>query len=188
MKYWTPGRNVAVDELMERYNGPSYATVTIPSKPTPTGFKAWGIAEKGYLLNWIFHRRKKSPVAAYNGKKTTNPKVPMELGMNKTAAVVPFLLESLPKLKKGLQYHVWLDNLFVSTKLLCYLRVLGYDAAGTANAKSGIIVHLINLKKEDKRRDFIIWGSLIQAPTIDGLIMQSAWKDNAVVLYMSNTY
>ena len=59
--------------------------------------------------------------------------VPPELGFsatkpkrdgNKTAAVVPYLLNLLPKPLIG-RYHVYLDNLFTSDVLIRYLRSRG---------------------------------------------------------------
>jgi len=43
-------------------------------------------------------------------------------GGNKTQAVVLHLIGRLPKPLTGLRYHVFLDNLFVSTKLVEYAR------------------------------------------------------------------
>jgi hypothetical protein len=43
-------------------------------------------------------------------------------------------------------------------------------------------------KKEDKAKDRIQWGSLLQVPSIDNHIVQSAWKDNSIVLIISTTH
>ena len=29
--------------------------VNIPTKPIPKGFKIWVLANKGYILNWLWH-------------------------------------------------------------------------------------------------------------------------------------
>ncbi|KAJ0130389.1 Uncharacterized protein HZ326_26508 [Fusarium oxysporum f. sp. albedinis] len=44
--------------------GRSLETTTIPSKPIPTGFKVWTMAQRGYFLRWIWLRpgRKFRPV------------------------------------------------------------------------------------------------------------------------------
>lgn len=44
------------------------------------------------------------------------------------------------------------------------------------------------MKTEDKKRDNIKWGSLTQVPSINNHIVQSAWKDNAVVLMLSTIH
>jgi hypothetical protein len=97
---------------MARFEGHSKHATTIPNKPTPTGFKVWGIAQRGFLLVWNFHTPGKN-----GGPLDT--KCPPELGGhfttgkggNKTQAVALKLLERLPKKP----YHLWMDNLFTST-------------------------------------------------------------------------
>lgn len=74
-----------------------------------------------------------------------NPPKPL----NPTNAVVPACLSEL----KDQPYHVWLDNLFTSHKLLAYLRKHDWGAAGTARANSGMLQKLIELKKEEKTKD-----------------------------------
>jgi hypothetical protein len=93
---------------------------------------------------------------------------------------VPILLERLHKVP-GLRYVVWLDNLFVSTKLLRYLRDLDYGAAGTCRTNSGICKAFVERKKSDKKVDKIPWGTLQQEPTIENSILQTNWKDNSVI-------
>jgi hypothetical protein len=45
LKYWIPGRDVTVDEIIERFSGRSSDILTIPSKPIPTGYKIWAVAQ-----------------------------------------------------------------------------------------------------------------------------------------------
>jgi hypothetical protein len=49
-EYYNPGTSIAVDECIVSYTGRSYQTVTVPNKPTPTGFKVWVVAQAGYFL------------------------------------------------------------------------------------------------------------------------------------------
>jgi len=169
---------VAVDEVMQRFKGRSHDTLTIPTKPTPEGYKIWVVADEGYVLAWIYHQRGKGPL---------NVKVPKELGSNKTATVVADLLDQLPK-QPGYAYGVFLDNLFTSHKLLLYLRKRGYGATGTARSNSGIYKEFVQLKTQDKKRDKIPWGELKMVVTSDNQIMQFAWKDNAIVLFQSTMF
>ncbi len=131
LKFWVPGRNLAIDECMLRFTGRSYDIITIPSKPISTGYKVWAVAQKGYILSWLWHSKGTGPIGI---------KVPQALGQNKTAATVPYLLQLLPKRPLDSPYIVWLDNLFSSTKLFGYLRQLGFGATGTARTNSGITV------------------------------------------------
>jgi hypothetical protein len=159
--------------------GRSHAILKIPSKPIPEGYKAWALAQDGYILAWLWHMKKKGPLGI--------PRIPKELGNNKTAAVVPFLLNLLPKIP-GFQYVVWLDNLFTSTNLLNYLRTLGYGATGTCRTNSGICQDFVDKKTKDSKVDNISWGSTFQEPTTNNHIVQTAWKDNALVLLMSTIH
>jgi hypothetical protein len=45
LEIWLPGRDVAIDEFLVRFQGRSSNITTIPSKPTPTGYKGWAIAQ-----------------------------------------------------------------------------------------------------------------------------------------------
>ena len=82
--------------------------------------------------------------------------MPKALGYNKTAATVPNLLQLLPKRLKESLYVVWLDNLFLSTKLFEYLRELGFGAIGTAWTSSGICADFVAKKKADAKNDNIL--------------------------------
>lgn len=168
LKYWKPSWNVAVDECMIGFTGRSSSILKIPSKPISKGYKAWAIAQNGYILGWLWHAKKKGPVGLLQSA------IPPELEGNKTAAVVLFLLESLPKVPLPNQYVVFLDNLFTSTKLLRCLRSHRYSAVGTCRTNSGICQPLVDRKAKDKKEDLIPWGTIYQEPTIDNLIQQTA--------------
>jgi hypothetical protein len=164
---------------MLRFTGRSYDIITIPSKPISTGYKVWAVAQKGYILSWLWHSKGTGPIGI---------KVPQALGQNKTAATVPYLLQLLPKRPSDSPYIVWLDNLFSSTKLLGYLRQLGFGATGTARTNSGICADFVAKKQADRKKDDIPWGTLFSEPTISNDIIQCAWKDNALVLFLSTTH
>jgi hypothetical protein len=126
-----------------------------------------------------------------NGKGPIGSKSPPGSGINPTQAVVVTLLQTLqnPPTGPSLQYCVWLDNLFVSTTLFSYLRRLGYGAAGTCRTNSGICQEFVLKKKAEQANQSISqWGSLWQAPTEDNLVLQTAWKDNNLVLFLSTIH
>src|SRR6266480_5254973 len=148
---------------MVRFTGRSHDILTIKSKPIQTGYKVWAVAEKGYILQWIWHRKEKGPVGIKCPK-----------GLNKTEATVLHLLDHLPT--QNSPYKVWLDNLFTSTKLLEYLKNAGYGATGTCRVNSGVCEQFVEKKKTDRKKDAIEWGTLFQEPTMSNEIMQSAWK------------
>ena len=161
---------------MCRFTGRTKAKLTIKNKPIPTGIKAWVIADQGYFLHWFWH-------AKGDGPQGIGP-VPKALGRNKTAAVVPALLNTLPRDPYG--YSVTLDNLFTSIKLLMYLSSIGYGARGTARSSTGIHKDLLNFKKSDIK-DVIPWGTKHWRLVASGDVVQIGWKDTGgYCLFMSN--
>ena len=122
----------------------------------------------------MFYQKQKGPV---NIKKA--PK-----GLNKTNAVILYLLNQLPKQP----YCVWLDNLFTSHNLMTQLRDNGYGAAGTCRVNSGVVQDLIDKKNAEKTKDIFPWGSLFKAISSDNKVCQFAWKDNGLVLFQSTVY
>ena len=175
MRFWKPGRDVAVDEAIRRYTGRSKEITTIPGKPISTGLKIWVIAQRGFFLRWVFHRpgKKGGPVGV---------KKPKEL--NKTQSVVPHLLSLLPKAT----YHLYCDNLFTSVKLFEYLRKLGYAATGTARTTSGVLADLVDLKKADHGDRALPWGTVSAFPTESNMVNQTGFKDSAFALAMSTVF
>jgi hypothetical protein len=122
----------------------------------------------GFQLQWIWHipGSKNRPVGV---------RTPVELGGNKrggnqgnkTQVVAFALLESLP----GTGYHCFMDNLFVSTRFLEFLRTKGYGATGTCRINAGVITELIKWKQSDKG-DNLPWGSSIEIPTKSSKVKQ----------------
>ena len=179
---WHPGSDLAINEMMSRFTGRAKEKITIKNKPIPTGIKAWVIADKGYFLHWFWYAKGDGPQGI--------GRVPKPLSRNKTAAVVPALLKTLPKLSlpKGShsQYGVTLDNLFTSTKLLTYLSKNGYGARGTARSNAGVFKKLIDKKKVDIK-DILPWGTFDRVVVADGDIVQIGWKDTGgYCLFMNN--
>lgn len=52
---YIPGTHLAVDECMVRFQGRCKDKTTIPTKPIPTGFRIWLLAQDGYFLRWLWH-------------------------------------------------------------------------------------------------------------------------------------
>jgi hypothetical protein len=182
MELWSPGRDLAVDEAMSRFQGRSYDTLVLPGKPIEEGYKIWVLSQKGYFLAWCFHRKGSINTKSTRGKlgpyQVTQPK---ELGDNNSSAVAAHLMAQLPTSGNV----VYLDNLFTNTRLLKYGRTKGWGATGTCTAKSGTLKLFGQKKKKDATKDEIPWGTLWTEPTEDNLVNLMAWKDNALVLFMS---
>jgi hypothetical protein len=88
-------------------------------------------------------------------------------GGNKTQAIVLHLLKQLPQPPQGSGYHVFLNNLFVSTRFIKYARSQGVAVTGTCRDTGGVIQELLDLKKKDKK-DVIPWGETYSMPTENG--------------------
>jgi len=206
-RYWKPGTHLAVDETIVRFTGRAFETVNIPSKPTPEGFKIWVVADQGYILDWLWHAKgdKKGPVDL--DEYWTKDK-----GFSKTQAVVLDLL--LQELDGKRYFHrnkhiVWLDNLFTSVKLLHQLREEGIGAAGTVRTTktrrevveewdAKCMEPALRSKKDPPEQidrsladlklvhsSQIEWGKLYGRLSEDRSVMEFAWKDADVVLFMS---
>ena len=97
------------------------------------------------------------------------------------------------------QHVVWLNNLFTSIKLLQRLREEGIGAARTVRTvktqrekqdedltpkrKEHIKPSLINLKLIHEGQ--IPWGTLYAELSNNGQVLELAWKDSKIVLFMS---
>ena len=160
---WKAGHTLTVDEAMSRFTGRAKEIITIPSKPIPTGFKVWILADNRYFLSWSWHAKGDSPQGI--------GKIPKPLGRNKTAAVVAYLLSTLPEAPPD-TYSVTLDNLFVSTKLVSYLGSKGFGARGTARINAGIHKDLLKYKKLDEKKDIILWGTTHVRYMAEGEVVQ----------------
>jgi hypothetical protein len=104
--------------------------INIPSKPTPEGFKIWVLTNEGYILNWLWHARGNGGLVDLDESFTKDE------GFLKTQAVVLNLITQRdPNTNKPLyppgKHIIWLDNLFISVKLLTRLRELRVGAVGT---------------------------------------------------------
>lgn len=57
-KYYTPGSELSVDELMIQCFGRSLHTVKMPKKPIKQGYKVFALAEHGYIWTFSWSSRK----------------------------------------------------------------------------------------------------------------------------------
>ncbi|KAJ0135239.1 Uncharacterized protein HZ326_21717 [Fusarium oxysporum f. sp. albedinis] len=173
---------------MIRYTGRNKQVTRIPNKPVDTGFKVWIAAQLGIFMRWIWHQpgARYGPVGVQkkpaSQKKKTKGKVKASsktdkvedviyvateaeakiVALNSTQNVV-IALFNLPPIST---YHVFVDNLFSSPDLFRSLRQKA-DKAG----KSGFQFNEIKV-----------------IPTADNQVNQVAWKDNALVLFLSTVF
>lgn len=105
--------------------------------------------------------------------------------LNPTQSVVVALLNLLPEAT----YHVFLDNLFSSCNLFRSLRQHGHGATGTARVNCGIYKPFVKLKAADNTAAADLkFNEIRVVPTEDNQVNQIAWKDNALVLFLSTVF
>jgi hypothetical protein len=124
------------------------------------------------VWNWHIPGVKNGPVGV---------RTPMELGGtragnsgNKTQAVVLHLINRLPK-PKGSGYHVYLDNLFVSTRFVQYSHSQGVAITETCRTTNRVIKELLDLQKLDKK-DVIPWVETYSMYTPNGEVCHVGWS------------
>ncbi|KAI6751881.1 hypothetical protein HG531_006577 [Fusarium graminearum] len=166
---YLPGTNLTVDKCIIPFIGRSKETTVIKNKPTPVGFKVWAVAQQGYFLQWLWHV-KASPYKA----------------------VIVELPSAKPYGKKGkLQTEISLNNnLFSSPHLFRHLRTLGIGATGTARPNCGITTTMKQIKETGKAPDgsTLKYNKVVFIPTEDNKVIQIAWKDSTIVLFLSTVH
>ena len=179
-KLWKPSSELAINKFIVRFTGRAKEIMIILSKPILTGIKGWAITDEGFVLKWYWHVKGKGPQG-----------VPKKLAkLNLTAAVMPALLNTLPKPPQSnntnAPYGVILDNLFISTKLVEHLLAHSYGIRGTANLKEGIHANLAAKKRMDDRTDCEPWGITKMRFIVNRKVCQLMWKNNSLCLFLLN--
>ncbi|RKK72279.1 hypothetical protein BFJ68_g18286, partial [Fusarium oxysporum] len=84
-------------------------------------------------------------------------------------------------------HHVFTDNLFSSPQLFRLLRQLGHGATGTARPNCGITTEMKHIKETGKAPDgtALQYNEVYLIPTQDKQVIQIAWKDSGIVLFLS---
>ena len=201
-KYWKSGTHLAVDETIQRFMGRAKEIVNIPSKPTPEGFKIWVLANQGYVLDWMYHAKGRNKG---DGPQDLDVYWTDRLGFTQTQAVVLDLVAQ-DGISKDHFHIIWLDNLFTSARLLTQLEDQGFGAAGTVRTSTtrredleatsgsqaqrastepnrGLDPRLLDLR--NKWNAGIDWGKLYGCLSENKRVLELAWKDQNVVLFMT---
>lgn len=141
----------------------------MPNKPIKQGYKIYGIADHGYIYNWIWSSREKGLQEIVLHPKLTN-----------TGCLVRTLVRSLPR-----QYlTIYLDNYFTSIPLFAELRACKFGAVGTTRPHKEFPAILKELKERFATK--LEWNTLLAVVVQDTLCL--AWQDNNVVLALSNVH
>ena len=112
-KFFTPGRDIAIDEAMVKFKERSSLKQYLPKKPVRRGFKIWMRADydSGYV----------SKFEVYEGKKSNK----VEKGL--VGSVVLRLTEEIHKR----YHHIYFDNFFTGVELMLNLLRCGTYSCGT---------------------------------------------------------
>ncbi|RKK86522.1 hypothetical protein BFJ68_g17134 [Fusarium oxysporum] len=188
---YLPGTNLTVDECMVPFTGRSKETTLVKGKPTPVGFKVWVIAQQGFFLQWLWHVKSSLYTAVIINLPMPKPvgkkgKLQTKIPLSNTQSVVVHLVKRLlPQ-----TYHVFTDNLFSSPQLFRLLRQLGFGATGTARPNCGISTVMKRIKETGKAPDGtpLKYNEVILIPMPDKQVIQIAWKDSGVVLFISTVH
>ncbi|KAJ0127350.1 hypothetical protein HZ326_29546 [Fusarium oxysporum f. sp. albedinis] len=206
-----PGSHLAVDEAMIRYTGRNKQVTRVPNKPVDTGFKVWIAAQLGIFMRWIWHQpgARYGPVGVQKKPASQKKRIKGKIkgssktdkvedviyvateakakivALNSTQSVVIALINLLPIST----YHVFVDNLFSLPDLFRSFRQHGHGATGTARSNCGIYNGLVEAKKADKAgKSGFQFNEIKVIPTANNQVNQVAWKDNALVLFLSTVF
>ncbi len=130
-----------VNEVMQRFKSWLHDTLIIFTKFTSENYKIWVIVDEDYVLVWIYHQ---------HDKESLNVKILKKLKSNKTVTMIADLLNQLFK-QSDYVYKVFLNNLFISYKLLLYLWKKDYKVINTVHSNFKIYKKFVQLKIQDKK-------------------------------------
>ena len=141
----------------------------MPNKPIKQGYKIYGIADHGYLYNFI-----------WSSKEKGLQDILLRLGLTKTGCLVRSLALSLPR-----RYiAIYMDNYFTSVPLFTELQACEFGVIGTTRPHKEFPDGFKVLKKRFAKK--LEWNTLL-AKVVDNTLCL-AWQDNNVVLALSNIH
>jgi hypothetical protein len=141
----------------------------MPNKPINQGYKIYGIADHGYLYNFLWSSRQKGLQDMVIYPDLTN-----------TGCLVKNLALSLPRR----HLSIYMDNYFTSVPLFSELRASQFGATGTTRPHKELPSGFKELK--DRFSTKLPWNTLLAKVVNNTLCL--AWQDNNIVLALSNIH
>jgi len=141
----------------------------MPNKPIKQGYKIYGIADHGYLYNFVWSSREKGLQDVLHRP-----------GLTKTACLVRSLALSLPRRRLA----IYMDNYFTSVPLFTELQAYKFGAMGTTRPHKELPTGFKVLKTQFATK--LEWNTLL-AKVVDNTLCL-AWQDNNIVLALSNIH
>lgn len=157
--FYQPGRNLAVDETMIRFQGRSKWITVIKNKPTPEGYKLYTVASNGYLLGFRIFRGRG--------------------GYDQPVSVLHHTIIDLVNPWSGAHRWLFFDNLYTSPALCDHLLSIRIHSCGTCRLnRAGLPANIRRYTKRLQKGERNCWqrGQL-------GCIM---WNDSKPVVFLSN--
>ena len=141
----------------------------MPNKPIKQGYKIYGIADHGYLYNFLQSSREKGL-----------QDILYRPGLTKTACLVRNLALSLPRRR----LVIYMDNYFTSMPLFIELQACEFGAMGTTRPHKELPTSFKVLKTQFATK--LEWNTLL-AKVVDNTLCL-AQQDNNIVLALSNIH
>ena len=175
---WRPTSPDEISVILEilllmrlKFHGRSKDTMKMDVKLAGRGFKIYSLCFKRYVWNfmWTSQWKKKGPI----GLKANAffEKIVNTLKLSPSERVALQMALTLPHPER---HTVYMDNFFISTKLLEALRTYNLAAVGTVKAGSGYSPCLLRLREMLKKEKN--WG--LQTAQRVGNVLCVSWMDN----------
>ena len=136
--YYQPGREMALDETMIRFQGRSSWITVIKGKPVPVGYKLYTVASDGYLLDFRIYRGKG--------------------GYDSPQNVLHHVVVDLVQHWQGANRWLFFDNLYTSPDLCDELLQMGIRSCGTCRPnRAGLPADLKTERQRLGKGEFVCW-------------------------------
>ena len=160
IKFYTPKKDLAIDETVRRFKGRWGSKVYAPDKPAKFGIKYYCMVDRsGYLLWFKLHR--------------TFPDD--EIEENKTFKLCKEAVDNLINLYSGFSFHLFTDNYYGSLQLANYLISQNWDLTLSIRANrtetSSMIISLKDSVAQTPAGPFNVKVNM------DKTLAIGAWKD-----------
>jgi hypothetical protein len=103
-RYWAPGINLSIDEMMIRFFGRSSHTFKAPNKPIKEGYKMFALCEAGYTYYFM-----------WSSKSNSYGELDKQPDLTPTESMV---FQLARQLLVGIPHVIYMDNFFTRVPLL----------------------------------------------------------------------
>lgn len=198
--YWSVDIHLIVNENIQRFMNKINEIINISSKSMIENFKIWILINVEYVFDWMFHVK--------NDKKNSVNlnKIFVNMKFFKIQIVV-FDFVNQKNIKKNFRHVIWVNNFFIDVSLFSELKKKKFEIADIAKITKivreknetnyEIAVQKRQLKKlnknlNNKLSEFrtkydvqLDWKALYENLNKNEQILQFAWKDQKIVLFMT---